>query len=93
MTTTRKQTPAEPTGTPGSRREQIVGWAELGVESAVSAQKQWNEIAFAYADLALQAARNGLSWVESMYEQNRKTLAALTEARNERARAILERLS
>jgi hypothetical protein len=92
MTTARKTAPHEGTTTPSSRREQLVGWAELGVETAVSAQKQWNDITFAYADLALQAARNGLSWVESMYEQNRKTMAALTQARNERARAILERL-
>jgi hypothetical protein len=93
MTTTRKQPHAEAATPPDSRRQQIVGWAELGVETAVSAQKQWNDITFAYADLALQAARNGLSWMESMYEQNRKTLASLAEARNERARAILDRLS
>ena len=96
MSTTRKPTTTpriEETATPSARREQIVGWAELGVENAASAQKQWNDITFAYADLALQAARNGLSWMESMYEQNRKTAHALTQARNERARAILDRLS
>jgi hypothetical protein len=76
-----------------SRREQIAGWAELGIESAASAQKQWNDITFAYADLALKAWRDGLTWVESYNEQSRKTLASLGEAREERAKAILARLS
>jgi hypothetical protein len=86
----------EATDTPengGSRRRQIVGWAELGVDAAASAQKQWNDIAFAYADLGLKAWRDGLSWVESYYEQSRKTMAKLADARDERARAILDRLS
>jgi hypothetical protein len=91
MTATRKPTAAEPVET--TRRERILGWAELGLESAAAAQKQWNEIGFAYADLALQGYRNGLSMLESVYEENRKTLAALAEARSQRARAVLERLS
>jgi hypothetical protein len=93
MTTAKKpahtDTPADPT----SRRQRIVGWAELGVDSATSAQKQWNDITFAYTDLALKAWRDSLSWIESYYEQSRKTVAALAEARDERARAILDRLS
>jgi len=90
MTTQRKSTNGD---APASRREQIVGWAELGVESAAAAQKQWNDITLSYADLALQAARNGLSWLESFHEQSRKTMASLAHARNERAKAVLERLS
>jgi len=92
MTTTKKSAPAAPRST-SSRREQLVGWAELGVDTAASTQKQWNDITFAYTDLALQAARNGLSWFESVYEQSRKTMASLAQARDERARAVLERLS
>jgi hypothetical protein len=76
-----------------SPRQRIVGWAELGVEAAASAQKQWNDITFAYGDLALKAWRDGLSWFESYYEQSRKTMASLAEARDERARAILDRLA
>jgi hypothetical protein len=90
MTTTKKTAAAaEPT----TRRERIVGWAELGVDTATSTQKQWNDITFAYTDLALKAWRDSLSWIESYYEQSRKTVAALAEARDERARAILDRLS
>ena len=92
MTTPRKTTPASEPTTPDSPREQVLGWVQLGIDTAASSQRQWNEISFAYGDLALQAARNGLSWLESMYEQNRKTLAALTQARNERTQAILDRL-
>ena len=97
MPATRNPAPRKPAAdsadaTTPSRRE-IVGWAELGVDTAAAAQKQWNDITLAYADLALQAARNGLSWVESLYEQNRKTMATLAEARNERAHAVLDRLS
>jgi hypothetical protein len=99
MTTSKQHAtpkPHEATDVPengASRRQKIVGWAEFGVDAAASAQKQWNDIAFAYADLGLKAFRDGLSWVESYYEQSRKTLAKLAEARDERARAILERLS
>ena len=93
MTTTKKSTIAAEPRTESTRRERIVGWAELGVETAAKSQKQWNDLTFAYADLALQAARNNLSWFESLYEQNRKAMATMAEARNERARAILDRLS
>ena len=59
MATTKK--PAAGNGvTETTRREKIVGWAELGIESAASAQKQWNDITFAYTDLALKA------WKDSM---------------------------
>jgi hypothetical protein len=92
MTTTKKSASDGP-GPAVNRRQQIVGWAELGLETAASTQKQWNDITFAYADLALQAARNNLSWFESLYEQSRKTMASLATARDERARAVLERLS
>jgi len=93
MTTSKKTeaTTAPEAGT--SRRQRIVGWAELGVDTAASAQKQWNDITFAYTDLALKAWRDSLSWIESYYEQSRKTMAALAEAREERTRAILDRLS
>lgn len=92
MATTKK--PVEGNGaTETTRRERIVGWAELGIETAASAQKQWNDITFAYNDLALKAWRDGLSWIESYTEQSRKTLAALSEAREERAKAILSRLA
>ncbi|HVR28113.1 MAG TPA: hypothetical protein VMS86_01150 [Thermoanaerobaculia bacterium] len=94
MPATRKPTAADTATTAdASRREQIVGWAELGLDTAAAARKQWNDITLAYADLAIQAARNGLSWFESLYEQNRKTLTSLTAARDQRARAVLERLS
>ena len=93
MTTTKKTNGTDAPKTGGSRRQQIVGWAELGVETAASAQKQWNDITFAYTDLALKAWRDGLSWVESYNEQSRKTLAALGEAREERVKAILSRLT
>jgi hypothetical protein len=90
MATTKK-----PEGTPAetTRRERIVGWAELGIESAASAQKQWNDITFAYTDLALKAWKDGLSWVESYSEQTRKAAVALSQAREERAKAILDRLA
>ena len=93
MTTAKKTAAADAPETPTSRRQRIVGWAELGVESAASAQKQWNDITFAYTDLALKAWRDSLSWVESYTEQSRKTMAALNQAREERTRAILDRLS
>jgi hypothetical protein len=93
MATSKKPVDGETNGTETSRRERIVGWAELGIESAASAQKQWNDITFAYADLALKAWRDSLSWVESYNEQSRKTLAALGNARQERAKAVLARLS
>jgi hypothetical protein len=93
MATTKKPVDAGTTVTETSRRERILGWAELGVENAASAQKQWNDITFAYADLALKAWRDGLSWVQTYNEQSRKTLASLGEAREERAKAILARLS
>lgn len=92
MATTKKSVNADTPATETSRRERIVGWAELGVETAASAQKQWNDITFAYTGLALKAWRDGLSWVESYNEQSRKTLAALGEARQERVKAILARL-
>ena len=92
MATTKK--PAEGNGaTETTRREKIVGWAELGIESAASAQKQWNDITFAYTELTLKAWRDGLSWVESYSEQSKKTLAALSQARQERAKAVLSRLA
>jgi len=92
MATTKK--PAEGNGaTETTRREKIVGWAELGIESAASAQKQWNDITFAYNDLALKAWRDGLSWIESYTEQSKKTLAALGQAREQRAKAVLSRLA
>ena len=92
MATTKK--PAEGNGaTETTRREKIVGWAELGIESAASAQKQWNDITFAYNDLALKAWRDGLSWIESYTEQSKKTLAALGHAREQRAKAVLSRLA
>jgi hypothetical protein len=93
MATTKKPVQTDPTATESSRRERILGWAELGVESAASAQKQWNDITFAYADLTLKALRDGLSWVETYNQQSRKTLASLGAAREERAKAILARLS
>ena len=93
MATTKKPVDTDSPATETSRRERIVGWAELGIESAASAQKQWNDITFAYTDLALKAWRDGLSWVESYNEQSRKTLAALGEAREERVKAILSRLT
>ena len=59
MATTKK--PAEGNGaTETTRREKIVGWAELGIETAASAQKQWNDITFAYTELTLKAWRDGL---------------------------------
>ena len=92
MATTKK--PAEGNGaTETTRREKIVGWAELGIESAASAQKQWNDITFAYTELTLKAWRDGLSWVESYSAQSKKTLAALGQAREERAKAVLSRLA
>ena len=92
MSTTKK--PAEANGANEStRREKIVGWAELGIETAASAQKQWNDITFAYTDLALKAWKDGLSWVETYSAQSRKTVAALSQAREERAKAILARLA
>lgn len=92
MATTKKPVDVDTNATETSRRERIVGWAELGAETAASAQKQWNDITFAYADLALKAWRDGLSWVESYNEQSRKTLASLGEARQKRVKAILGRL-
>lgn len=92
MTAPRKTTASSP-DQPTSRRQRILGWAELGVDTAAQTQKQWNDLASAYADLALQAARNSLSWIESVAEQNRKAAVALSQARNERARAVLERLA
>ena len=92
MATTKK--PAEGNGaTETTRREKIVGWAELGIETAASAQKQWNDITFAYTELTLKAWRDGLSWVESYSQQSKKTLAALGQAREERAKAVLSRLA
>ena len=93
MATTKKPVEGDTTANETTRRERILGWAELGVETAASAQKQWNDITFAYADLALKAWRDGLSWVETYNEQSRKTLASLGHAREERAKAILARLS
>jgi hypothetical protein len=93
MATTKKHVDADTTATESTRRERILGWAELGVETAASAQKQWNDITFTYADLALKAWRDGLSWVETYNQQSRKTLASLGAAREERAKAILARLS
>ena len=92
MATTKKPVD-DAAATETTRRERIVGWAELGVENAASAQKQWNDITFAYADLALKAWRDGLSWIESYNEQSRKTLASLSQAREERAKAVLARLA
>jgi hypothetical protein len=92
MATTKK--PAEGNGaTETTRREKIVGWAELGIETAASAQKQWNDITFAYTELTLKAWRDGLSWVESYSQQSKKTIAALGQAREERAKAVLSRLA
>ena len=92
MATTKKPVNVDKPATETSRRERIVGWAELGIETATSAQKQWNDITFAYADLALKAWRDGLTWVETYNEQSRKTLASLGAARQERAKAVLARL-
>jgi hypothetical protein len=90
---TTKKTVDDAAATETSRRERIVDWAELGIENAASARKQWNDITFAYADLALKAWRDGLSWIESYNEQSRKTLASLSQAREERAKAVLSRLA
>lgn len=93
MATSKKPVKGDTTGNGATRRERIVGWAELGIETAASTQKQWNDITFAYTDLALKAWKNGLSWVETYAEQARKTSASLAHARQERAKAILERLA
>ena len=92
MATTKKSA-AVNGATETTRREKIVGWAELGIESAATAAKQWNDITFAYTVLALNAWKDGLSWVETYSEQSRKTVAALSQAREERAKAILSRLA
>jgi hypothetical protein len=93
MTTPKKTVDSEAPATDSTRRQRILGWAELGIENAASAQKQWSDITFAYADLALKGWRDTLSWLESYNETSRKTLASIGHAREERAKAILDRLS
>jgi hypothetical protein len=90
--TTRKKTIETDTAEP-TRRQRILDLAELGVENAASARKQWSDIGSAYTDLALKGWRDSLSWVENYAETSRKTLASLAHAREERAKAFLARLS
>jgi len=93
MATTKKPVADATHGNGTTRRERIVGWAELGIETAASTQKQWSDITFAYTDLALKAWKDGLSWIETYAQQTRKTAVSLAAAREERAKAILERLA
>jgi len=93
MTTTKKAAETEPAATESTRRQRVLGWAELGLDNVAAAQKQWNDITFAYADLALKSWRDTLGWIETYNEQARKTAASLNHARQERAKAILDRLS
>jgi hypothetical protein len=93
MSTTKKKAVTEQTATETTRRRRVLGWAELGLENAAAAQKQWNDITFAYTDLALKGWKDTLGWIETYNEQARKTVTSLNHARQERAKAILDRLS